>query len=106
MTVALVFQSAPLLRGAIVTVELRTPLAKVSIRAPLARGDLLRFVPLRVAIGFNPRPSCEGRCPVNTSYCDLMEFQSAPLLRGAIGRSNQAHDVLQFQSAPLLRGAI
>ena len=79
------FQSAPLLRGATACqlapspptkVSIRAPLARgdrdcrepsrprlVSIRAPLARGDDILAIRGAQASGFNPRPSCEGRPP-------------------------------------------
>ncbi len=78
---------------------------KVSIRAPLARGDTnLRLLGLLMR-RFNPRPSCEGRLAL-TNVPELpLEFQSAPLLRGAtVDDFIRAH-YLGFQSAPLLRGA-
>ena len=55
------FQSAPLLRGAITVAEVIPPAVDVSIRAPLARGDLLHCNTDSSSHCFNPRPSCEGR---------------------------------------------
>ena len=79
----MMFQSAPLLRGAmeceepikgVIVVSIRAPLARgddgsvanipasdVSIRAPLARGDENARRRAWVRRCFNPRPSCEGR---------------------------------------------
>ena len=78
-----VFQSTPLLRGAtafgtrspvVFLVSIHAPLARgdmrtetrdeafvVSIHAPLARGDDRLGLPTSKSMGFNPRPSCEGR---------------------------------------------
>ncbi len=78
-------------------VSIRAPLARgderggvagvdfiVSIRAPLARGDRSTRAKSSWSSCFNPRPSCEGRCQVAEVYSSVGEFQSAPLLRGAI----------------------
>ncbi len=77
------FQSAPLLRGATFCFHRSSWLVGVSIRAPLARGDVYVLNVILRNVGFNPRPSCEGR-PVSISFCRMdSTFQSAPLLRGA-----------------------
>ncbi len=55
------FQSAPLLRGATLHAVSDQALNVVSIRAPLARGDVRPLPHYRHSHGFNPRPSCEGR---------------------------------------------
>ncbi len=122
------FQSAPLLRGATDTNYLVLPTVEVSIRAPLARGDPVGPLASRHGLGFNPRPSCEGRPVTSTSSSSSAVFQSAPLLRGATpcaACAGACHGVsiraplargdptgvwegtlnLAFQSAPLLRGA-
>ncbi len=107
------FQSAPLLRGAIdgnpeddgeVCVSIRAPLARgdreansylrqliVSIRAPLARGDHLYGAAAATSNGFNPRPSCEGRSSRAIDRAGIGGFQSAPLLRGAILAESASH---------------
>ncbi len=78
----MLFQSAPLLRGAIKIVTISSFIVFVSIRAPLARGD--------------HRP--DGTRERN-------EFQSAPLLRGAIPVSLCSMSaILVSIRAPLARG--
>ena len=122
------FQSAPLLRGATEGQRLPAWRRIVSIRAPLARGDVFCFISAISCFGFNPRPSCEGRPPSAGFDMPRRVFQSAPLLRGATllhrqqrvwppcfnprpsceGRRPQDyfnHLASVFQSAPLLRGA-
>ncbi len=101
-----VFQSAPLLRGAIQRAGHALRWRAVSIRAPLARGDV--SVPLQInrRRSFNPRPSCEGRSPPNSPPMACHRFQSAPLLRGAMKWVSENRHSVTFQSAPLLRGAI
>ncbi len=77
------FQSAPLLRGATVEYTKYTTVFDVSIRAPLARGDV-KHACLRDGFQrFNPRPSCEGRPALLPEDRHKKRFQSAPLLRGA-----------------------
>src|SRR5690606_20914531 len=77
------FQSAPLSRGATGRLALIVRQRDVSIRAPLARGDVGRRLPPRGRGGFNPRPSREGRRPASHKNCPWLLFQSAPLSRGA-----------------------
>ncbi len=56
------FQSTPLMRGATQQNFRRHSHDEVSIHAPHARGDVMQAVEaLKIAISFNPRPSCEGR---------------------------------------------
>ncbi len=78
----------------------------VSIRAPLARGDRNHPSECERWRCFNPRPSCEGRSKVTGHDAIAEEFQSAPLLRGAILGPAETPNEVMFQSAPLLRGAI
>ncbi len=100
------FQSAPLSRGAILLREAKDQIAKVSIRAPLARGDVVSpagfpsvIVSIRAPLArgdtrkaarlprgacFNPRPSREGRFVTRGEGRVELVFQSAPLSRGAI----------------------
>ncbi len=99
------FQSAPLLRGATRSWANPTTEKKVSIRAPLARGDRFRG---RTACGewcFNPRPSCEGRPGSFVARSISKLFQSAPLLRGATTRGTARHPLRRVSiRAPLARG--
>ncbi len=78
------FQSAPLLRGAMSADLLACRWRVVSIRAPLARGDAAEKLRCNSVTCFNPRPSCEGRCYHRDESSQSLGFQSAPLLRGAI----------------------
>ncbi len=99
------FQSAPLLRGATEMILARYSNMVVSIRAPLARGDLLPTVPPVVSGCFNPRPSCEGRQTLQSGSLHASQFQSAPLLRGAT--EGEEHGAVLFVvsiRAPLARG--
>ncbi len=79
------FQSAPLMRGATFIGLHGSRKAGVSIRAPHARGDLLRCRSATGSASFNPRPSCEGRLAAWGSLATPCRFQSAPLMRGATG---------------------
>ncbi len=101
--------------------------AGVSIRAPHARGDVEMPGGVAFPVGFNPRPSCEGRLLEATEKGLTYMFQSAPLMRGATpavrphGRDRRVsiraphargdslpHEGKEnkgFQSAPLMRGA-
>ena len=82
-TLVTMFQSTPLMRGATGAhddphqpreVSIHAPHARgdfsnfvagcktdVSIHAPHARGDIITPINVAMTIGFNPRPSCEGR---------------------------------------------
>ena len=100
------FQSAPLLRGAMLARSAGADSAAVSIRAPLARGDQPISSVHRSRSCFNPRPSCEGRYQRLGCLACADQFQSAPLLRGAIAFWSFGQVSSMFQSAPLLRGAI
>ncbi len=99
------FQSAPLLRGATRQKGNDAVFPFVSIRAPLARGDLCAIRRLRPSRRFNPRPSCEGRPRSGNTKQNENMFQSAPLLRGATGESF-VESMQQNVSirAPLARG--
>ncbi len=122
-----VFQSAPLLRGAIrakfltipiVPVSIRAPLARgdstlvsmadyrgVSIRAPLARGDSLHRHPSRCANGFNPRPSCEGRFEAMEKIAASYNVSiRAPLARGDLVCIDCGATVGSFNPRPSCEG--
>ena len=58
-------------------------LDKVSIHAPHARGDMEQARRLLLLLGFNPRPSCEGRLGLLERHRLGVRFQSTPLMRGA-----------------------
>ena len=58
----------------------------------------------RVALGFNSRPSCDGRpffCPDRPRK---KWFQFTPVVRRATRRDGQAHDVHRFNSRPSCDG--
>ena len=57
----LMFQSTPLMRGATSHYIHNRSHKRVSIHAPHARGDIITPINVAMTIGFNPRPSCEGR---------------------------------------------
>ena len=67
-------------------------------------------VPARVLVGvrlgFNPRPSCEGRRAFVLRMACAVQFQSTPLMRGATVLSGQLRRVSQVVSihAPHARG--
>ncbi len=99
------FQSAPLLRGAIAIAGRTAGMQQVSIRAPLARGDLSGGITHYKPACFNPRPSCEGRLQGNDYPAKRLVFQSAPLLRGAIMPDVKLEDLNHVSiRAPLARG--
>ena len=87
-----VFQSAPLLRGATVGVWRGCGGVNVSIRAPLARGDLASARLRLVTECFNPRPSCEGRLFPRLALWNKCGVSiRAPLARGdSTGNANTA----------------
>ena len=77
------FQSTPLLRGATMVAPRHLSGRRVSIHAPLARGDFVTIPSGMSAKSFNPRPSCEGRQRLLRRSPANAWFQSTPLLRGA-----------------------
>ncbi len=99
------FQSAPLLRGAMNLRVGAVHVDLVSIRAPLARGDAKSQPACWMPCCFNPRPSCEGRLTFSSANGRTVEFQSAPLLRGAIILDGKIyiHSTVSIR-APLARG--
>jgi len=99
------FQSAPLLRGATRTPRGCRHGSPVSIRAPLARGDIMTDEVKLRKCRFNPRPSCEGRRRTLGVMRPEHLFQSAPLLRGATGAGStcERNDGVSIR-APLARG--
>ena len=78
------FQSAPLLRGAIPPPDEVVMVIDVSIRAPLARGDLNRKAFANLRIVSIRAPLARGDFMAWEKPVDWIVFQSAPLLRGAI----------------------
>ena len=121
------FQSTPLLRGATIYKIHHVPDRRVSIHAPLARGDLLALISLVGFSSFNPRPSCEGRRIAGMVREMRKVSIHAPLARGDVALLNPStkdksfnprpscegrrlllflRQLFQlFQSTPLLRGA-
>ncbi len=99
------FQSAPLLRGATCANPTTGNWYRVSIRAPLARGDSRRHACLTNGRCFNPRPSCEGRLAETSDLSLFGGFQSAPLLRGAtVDHGRLVGEWVVSIRAPLARG--
>ncbi len=84
------FQSTPLLRGATKRNMDTIMYMRVSIHAPLARGDTKARSCHRSSMSFNPRPSCEGRQAMMSGFGGSIEFQSTPLLRGATLMTSQS----------------
>ena len=124
------FQSAPPLRGAMLSNQEHAELLAVSIRAPLAGSDIARRPRRAMRWGFNPRPPCGERSLFASFFQNIRPFQSAPPLRGAMGAPPAAAGAVfvsiraplagsdsyssavpaprngSFQSAPPLRGAM
>ena len=99
------FQSTPLLRGATEELKLFGQTSKVSIHAPLARGDVSAFSGQFQFIVSIHAPLARGD-PSHASLIALsLKFQSTPLLRGAtevLGHVKSRLDVSIH--APLARG--
>ena len=94
---------APRARGDIEK-ELSPTIISVSIHAPRARGDNDDWA-ISTFMGFNSRPSCEGRRSRACQGILWRAFQFTPLVRGATaGRViSPVHSTFQF--TPLVRGA-
>ena len=73
------------MRGATLVTASLTVSLTVSIHAPHARGDFPRTSNDSASLGFNPRPSCEGRPGESAAASLVARFQSTPLMRGATG---------------------
>ena len=76
------FQSAPLMRGETLTLQVYSHITIISIRSPHARGDARWKQGAQPRWNFNPLPSCEGRRQQRRIVHHCKEFQSAPLMRG------------------------
>ena len=101
----ILFQSTPLLRGATHGSSLSKRYPKVSIHAPLARGDFEEIERLQDDDLFQSTPLLRGATKSGDCLWSIAKFQSTPLLRGATEVTNQVTVSTQFQSTPLLRGA-
>ena len=121
------FQSTPLMRGATDGRLVEPHALVVSIHAPHARGDLTQASIIIALIGFNPRPSCEGRRPHKRqlhgracfnprpscegrrcagSECSRCSgFNPRPSCEGRLNPLDSAGCANKFQSTPLMRGA-
>ena len=121
------FQSTPLLRGATlcdflilfdVKVSIHAPLARgdggtlnihkyilVSIHAPLARGDYVSVQRYACPVRFNPRPSCEGRLSASALSTEAACFNPRPSCEGRLSQSDRLYiRLLVSIHAPLARG--
>ena len=127
MTVEVLFQSTPLMRGetlysnqcGFVKAFQSTPLMRgetkaalwpirwkiISIHSPHARGDGCRAGRLAWAGYFNPLPSCEGRrnaCRITCARCN--NFNPLPSCEGRRRCARTTVRGQLFQSTPLMRG--
>ena len=100
-----VFQSTPLSRGATENAARMSGWSKISIHAPLARGDTIFSKRSAVKTDFNPRPSREGRPVAGRRADHYRRFQSTPLSRGATDDVERGRNGGYISiHAPLARG--
>ena len=100
------FQPSPLVRGATQQQPELSTLVRVSTHAPHARGDRLHRLLPTTRVGFNPRPSCEGRHPTCKAQILTDDVSThAPHARGDLVPPAPVLPHRLFQPTPLMRGA-
>ena len=127
MSMALLFQSTPLMRGETIVCDRQrperkpfqsTPLVrgetprkptykthrKISIHSPHARGDLCVYMYRTPLKNFNPLPSCEGRPPPWWCSRVARNFNPLPSCEGRPFCQIPSVVPTPFQSTPLMRG--